>query len=101
MKKLLALVLAALMVLGAVSAFADEAPAKNIPELTKEPMTILLWDIATSDPGKSTQEDAVARFMADYPNIKVEQIHKLNDNYKQDLQVGFSHGRVLQVRLRE
>ena len=90
MKKLLALVLAALMVLGAVSAFADEAPAKNIPELTTEPMTILLWDIATSDPGKSTQEDAVARFMADYPNIKVEQIHKLNDNYKQDLQVGFS-----------
>ena len=90
MKKLLALVLAALMVLGAVSAFADEAPAKNIPELTTEPMTILLWDIATSDPGKSTQEDAVNRFMADYPNIQVEQIHKLNDNYKQDLQVGFS-----------
>ena len=90
MKKFLALVLAALMVLGAVSAFADEAPAKNIPELTTEPMHILLWDIATSDPGKSTQEDAVARFMADYPNIQVEQIHKLNDNYKQDLQVGFS-----------
>ena len=90
MKKLLALVLAALMLLGAVSAVADEAPAKNIPELTTEPMTILLWDIATSDPGKSTQEDAVARFMADYPNIKVEWVHKLNDNYKQDLQVAFS-----------
>ena len=45
MKKLLAFVLAALMVLTAVSALAEGE--KNIPELTKEPMTILLWDIAT------------------------------------------------------
>ena len=76
MKKLLALVLAALMVLGAVSAFADEAPAKNIPELTTEPMTILLWDIATEGLGKKVQEDAVNRFMEAYPNIKVEQVHQ-------------------------
>ena len=87
MKKLLALVLAALMVLTAASALAE---GKNIPELTTEPMTILLWDIATNEPGKSTQEDAVARFMADYPNIKVDQVHKINDTYKQDLQVAFS-----------
>ena len=43
MKKLLALVLAVLMVLTAMSALAE----KNIPELTKEPLEILLWDIAT------------------------------------------------------
>jgi len=88
MKKFLALVLAVLMVLSAVSALAESA--KNIPELTSEPMTILLWDIATEGVGKKAQEDAVARFMADYPNITVEQIHKQNDTYKQDLQVGFS-----------
>ena len=40
MKKLLAFVLAAQMVLTAVSALAEGE--KNIPELTKEPMTILL-----------------------------------------------------------
>ena len=88
MKKLLALVLAALMILGASSVLAESG--KNIPELTKDPMTILLWDIATEGVGKKAQEDAVARFMADYPNIKVEQVHKQNDTYKQDLQIGFS-----------
>ena len=88
MKRLLALVLAVLMVLTAASALAEGE--KNIPELTKEPMTILLWDIATEGVGKKAQEDAVARFMADYPNIHVEQVHKQNDTYKQDLQIAFS-----------
>ena len=88
MKKLLAMVLAVLMVLSVTSVMAEGA--KNIPELTTEPMEILLWDIATEGVGRTAQEDAVARFMADYPNIKVEQIHKQNDTYKQDLQVGFS-----------
>ena len=74
MKKLLALVLAVLMVLSAVSALAESA--KNIPELTSEPMTILLWDIATEGVGKKAQEDAVARFMADYPNITVGTDHE-------------------------
>ena len=60
MKKLLALVLAALMILGASSVLAESG--KNIPELTKDPMTILLWDIATEGVGKKAQEDAVARF---------------------------------------
>ena len=83
MKKLLALVLSALLVLGAVSALAEGS--KNIPELTTEPLTILLWDIATEGVGRTAQEDAVNRFMADYPNITVKQEHKVNDTYKQDL----------------
>lgn len=108
-KKLLSLLLAATMIGSMVvstSVFAEdeaaaeetateEAPAeeageKNIPELTTEPLKIVLWDIATEDPTKSIQEDAVARFMADYPNITVEQVHQQNDNYKQQLIVAMS-----------
>ena len=88
MKKLLALLLAALMVLSVVSALAEGE--KNIPELTKEPMTILLWDIATEGSGKVNQEDAVRRFMEAYPNITVEQVHQQNDNYKSQLQIALS-----------
>ena len=83
MKKVLVLVLALLLVV-------SSAALAEIPELTSEPMTILLWDIATEDPTKSIQEGAVARFMADYPNITVEQVHQQNDNYKQQLVVAMS-----------
>ena len=82
----------------ATEATATEASAgkqtdgKNLPELTTEPLTITLWDIATEDPGKSTQEAAVQRFMADYPNITVNQVHQQNDNYKQQLIVAMSSG---------
>lgn len=87
-KKLLTMALAATMVAGtATSAFAEE---KNLPELTTEPLEIVLWDIATDEPGKHIQEDAVQRFMADYPNIHVEQIHQQNDTYKQQLIVAMS-----------
>ena len=89
-KKLLAAVLATAMIssLAVVNAGAEEA--KNIPELTTEPLTISLWDIATEDPSKAIQEDAVARFMADYPNITVNQVHQQNDNYKQQLIVAMA-----------
>lgn len=69
-----------------------QTDGKNLPELTTEPLTITLWDIATEDPGKSTQEAAVQRFMADYPNITVNQVHQQNDNYKQQLIVAMSSG---------
>jgi raffinose/stachyose/melibiose transport system substrate-binding protein len=69
-----------------------QTDGKNVPELTTEPLTITLWDIATEDPGKSTQEAAVQRFMADYPNITVEQVHQQNDTYKQQLVVAMSSG---------
>jgi len=88
MKKLVALFLAVLMVLTASSVLAEGG--KNIPELTKEPMTILLWDIATEGTGKIAQEDAVKRFMEAYPNITVEQVHQQNDTYKSQLQIALS-----------
>ena len=89
-KKLLATIMAAATIgsLAIVPAHAEEA--KNIPELTTEPLHILLWDIATEDPTKSIQEGAVQRFMEDYPNITVEQVHQQNDNYKQQLIVAMS-----------
>ncbi|MCR4807060.1 MAG: extracellular solute-binding protein [Lachnospiraceae bacterium] len=69
-----------------------QTDGKNLPELTTDDMTIVLWDIATEDPNKTTQKAAVARFMADYPNIHVEQVHQQNDNYKQQLVVAMSSG---------
>ena len=71
---------------------AKQTDGKNLPELTTDDMTILLWDIATEEPGRPTQEAAVARFMQDYPNIHVEQVHQQNDNYKQQLVVAMSSG---------
>jgi len=69
---------------------AAAASGKNIPALTTDPLTITLWDIATEDPTKSIQEGAVQRFMKDYPNITVNQVHQQNDNYKQQLIVAMS-----------
>lgn len=86
MKKILVLMLALMLVVSSMAALAE------IPELTSEPLEILLWDIATNEPGKSTQEGAVERFMADYPNIHVTQVHQLNDNYKQQLVIAMSAG---------
>ena len=76
MKKVLALLLAALLVLGTASALADELV------LTDKEMTIELWDIATEDPKKTIEESAVKAFMADHPNIHVNITHIANDTYK-------------------
>ena len=65
----------------------------NIPQLTSDPLTIVLWDISTEDPHKSMMEGAVARFTEAYPNITVEQLHQQNDNYKQQLIVAMSSGK--------
>ena len=59
-------------------------------ELTKDELTIVLWDIASSEPKTTVEEGPVKAFMADYPNIHVEQIHNVNDTYKQDLVVAMS-----------
>lgn len=74
------------------AAAGKQTDGKNLPELTTEPMTITLWDISTEDPNKSISEGAVQRFMADYPNITVNQVHQQNDNYKQQLVVAMSSG---------
>ncbi len=91
-KKILASLLAASMLSAMVVPAAQAEEAKNIPTLTTEPMEILLWDIATDEPTKGIQERAVERFMADYPNITVTQVHQMNDNYKQQLIVAMSAG---------
>ena len=69
-----------------------QTDGKNLPELTTEPLDILFWDISTEDPSKTMSENAVARFMEDYPNINVEVVHQQNDNYKQQLIVAMSSG---------
>ena len=79
MKKLLALMICLLLVLPFAAGLADG------PELTSEPMTLTLWDIATDEPQKSIQERAVQRFMDAYPNITVEVTHTQNDAYKEKL----------------
>ena len=91
-KKVLAAVLTTAMVGSMFTAVAGAEETKNIPELTTEPLTINLWDISTEDPNKTIAEEAVARFMADYPNITVNQVHQQNDNYKQQLVVAMSSG---------
>ena len=72
MKKLLALVLAAVMLLGMTSAFAEE-----------EKTTLTLWCIATeSDANRPAYEKAIAAFEEANPNIKIEWEAFENDSYK-------------------
>ena len=89
-RKVLAAALTATMVGGMFSTVAGAEEAKNIPTLTTDPLEITLWDISTEDPSKTICEDAVARFTADYPNIKVNEVHQQNDNYTQQLVVAMS-----------
>ena len=89
-RKVLAAALTATMVGSMFSTVAGAEEAKNIPTLTTDPLEITLWDISTEDPSKTICEDAVARFTADYPNIKVNEVHQQNDNYKQQLVVAMS-----------
>lgn len=69
-----------------------QTDGKNLPELTTEPLTILVWGTATEEPSKSQYEGAIARFMEDYPNITIELVNQQNDNYKQQLVVAMSSG---------
>ena len=59
---------------------------------TEDPIELTLWDIATEEPTKSIQEGAVQRFMKDYPNVTVTQVHTQNDAYKEKLAIAMSSG---------
>lgn len=61
-------------------------------KLTDKDMTITLWDIATDEPANIIQPAAVERFMAAYPNIKVDNTHIQNDTYKEKLVIAMSSG---------
>ena len=76
----------------AAATTASATAGKNLPDIGTNPITINLWDIQTEDPGKTIAEDAVARFMKDYPNVTVNETHQQNDNYKQQLVVAMSSG---------
>lgn len=89
LKKVISLVLGAILALSLVSFASAE---DNGLKLSGEPITITLWDIASEDPQKSIQEAAVERFMAAYPNVKVEVTHAMNDTYKENLIIAMSSG---------
>ena len=69
-----------------------QTDGKNVPELTTEPLSILVWGTATEEPSKSQYDGAISRFMEDYPNITIELVNQQNDNYKQQLIVAMSSG---------
>ena len=80
MKKLVALLLAAVMVLGMASAFADTT------ELT-------LWSIAVeSDSSYQSYIDAIAAFEAAHPDIKVNHETTQNEQYKTKIKAAMSAG---------
>ena len=87
MKKILALVLAALMVtsLFAISVSADEAAAEE------EPITLTMWCIATeSDANRPAYEQAIAEFEEAHPNIKIEWEAFENESYKTKIKAAMS-----------
>ena len=84
MKKLLAVLLTALMLLSLVSAFAEEQ------------ITLQLWSIATeSDSSHQTYVDAIAAYEAEHPNIKIEHTSTENNTYKTKIKAAMSSGEEL------
>ena len=89
--KLVAILLSILMLLGSFSVAASAEATEKLT-LSGEPITLTLWDIATEDPQKTISDEAVARFMAAYPNVTVELTHAMNDSYKEKLIIAMSSG---------
>ena len=84
MKKLLAILLTALMLLSFVSAFAEEE------------ITLQLWSIATeSDSSHQTYVDAIAAYEAEHPGIKIEHNATENNAYKTKIKAAMSSGEEL------
>ncbi len=74
------------------AATTEVATADDGLKVTDKEITIKLWDIATEDPANTNQGGAVERFMAAYPNVKVEVTHIQNDTYKEKLIIAMSSG---------
>ena len=76
MKKLLALVLAACLLLGIASAFAEG----------EEKITLTLWDIATQSDANRPAYDAALKYIAEkYPNVEINEVSIENQQYKIDI----------------
>ena len=81
MKKFLAILLTALMLLSAISALAEDQ------------ITLQLWSIATeSDSSHQAFVDAIAAFEAEHPNIKIEHNATENEAYKTKIKAAMSSG---------
>jgi raffinose/stachyose/melibiose transport system substrate-binding protein len=81
MKKLVALVLAAVMLLSLTSVFADAAEEK----------VITLWSIATeSDANRPAYEAAIAAVEAAHPGLKIEMEATENQTYKTKIKTAMS-----------
>jgi len=107
-KKISILALVAVMLIGSLVGCSTPAPTpsatpapSNSPEvtepsddgelkLTDKEMTITLWDISTDDTMKGLCETAYENFMRDYPNIKIDYQHIVNDTYKEQLMIAMS-----------
>ncbi len=81
MKKLLAILLAAVMVLSlSAAAFAED-------------VTLTLWSIATeSDSSHQAFIDAIAAFEAAHPGVKIEHVTTANEAYKTKIKAAMSSG---------
>jgi len=76
MKKLVALVLAACLLLGIASAFAEG----------EEKITLTLWDIATQSDANRPAYDAALKYIAEkYPNVEINEVSIENQQYKIDI----------------
>ncbi len=75
MKKLVALVLAAVMLLSLTTVFAED-----------EKITLVLWDIATeSDANRPAYDGALKAIAEKYPNVEIKEVPTENQQYKIDI----------------
>ena len=75
MKKLVALVLAAVMLLSLTTVFAED-----------EKITLVLWDIATeSDANRPAYDAALKAIREKYPNVDIKEVPTENQQYKIDI----------------
>jgi raffinose/stachyose/melibiose transport system substrate-binding protein len=59
--------------------------------MAQDEVTLTLWDIRTAaDQATPAVKDAIERFEADYPNIKIDHVPTQNDNYKTKLRTAMS-----------
>ena len=81
MKKVITMILAAMMLLTLATAFAEEQ------------ITLTLWSIATeSDSSHQSFIDAIADFEASHPNVKIEHVTTANEAYKTKIKAAMSSG---------
>ena len=100
MKKILALALALIMVLGlaacgqsAAPAATEATPAAEAAPAAEGETVLTLWSIATeSDSSHQAFIDAIAEFEASHPGVKIEHVTTENEAYKTKIKAAMSSG---------